>query len=133
MIIPDWLTYTMILSGVTFHLLNGDGVRSSISCLVAGGIFLIPALFGQVGMGDVKWMAGVGAWTSIPFVLLSFAFASVIGLLFIFGILIWKIVVKKRKYKEVRKEPIPYAVTLGGGILAGLLILNVEGIINLSL
>lgn len=126
MIIPDWLTYGMILSGIAFGLTMGPeyAIPSVISCIVGGAIFFIPSLFGQVGMGDVKWMAGVGAWTSVKFVLISFALASIIGFLHITTTLIWKLVVKKRKYREVRKEPIPYAVSLGGGILAGLFVLN---------
>ncbi|MFD1362724.1 prepilin peptidase [Lentibacillus salinarum] len=124
MIIPNWLTVSLILSGIGLSFFNGHVMQAIISCLVSGLIFLIPALFGQVGMGDVKWMAGIGAWTSIQFILISFALASVIGLLHIMIMLIWKVGVKKRKYKEVRKEPIPYGVSLGGGILAGLFIIN---------
>ncbi|MFD1363104.1 A24 family peptidase [Lentibacillus salinarum] len=130
MIIPNWLTYTLILTGIGFYMVNGHLTQAIISCAVAGLIFFIPALFGQVGMGDVKWMAGVGAWTSIPFVLVSFAMASVIGLLHIIIMLIWKVGVKKRKYWEVRKEPIPYGVSLGGGILTGLFVIN-TGVMNL--
>lgn len=129
MIIPDWLTYSMIMTGLGYSLISGDPVQSLISMLFAGVLFFIPALFGQVGMGDVKWMAGIGAWTSIPFVVLSFASASVIGLFYVLGTLIWKLVIKKRKYKEARKEPIPYGVSLGGGIISGLLVVHMGFII----
>src|SRR5699024_4310940 len=121
MIIPDWLTCSLIMTGMAFQLFYGNPLQAVIACLIGGGLFFIPAMFGQVGMGDVKWMAGIGAWTSIYFVILAFAIASIIGLFHVLGVLAWKLVVKKRAYKQVKKEPIPYGVSLGGGILSALL------------
>lgn len=123
MIIPNWLTYTLILSGIGISIINGHIVQSLISCFIAGLIFFIPALFNQVGMGDVKFMAGIGAWTSVTFTVLSFILASFIGFFYILGILFWKLSIKKRRYKDVKKEPVPYGVSLGGGILLALLII----------
>lgn len=130
MIIPNWLTYGLILTGMVLHLLLGHPLNAILSGVVGGFILFIPALFGQVGMGDVKWLAGIGVWTSIPFVVISFALASVVGLLYVLGTLWWKVMMKRRTYREVRKEPIPYGVSLGVGILASLWIANAGWVIH---
>lgn len=120
MIIPNWLTYSLILSGLLYWgVADGwDGATRALTAMALSGlIFFIPAWFNQVGMGDVKLMAGVGAWTSFITALFSFFVASVIGLVMTLGVLFYKVLIKKRAYQEVRREPIPYAPALGGGVL----------------
>ncbi|HEX7064171.1 MAG TPA: prepilin peptidase [Bacillales bacterium] len=132
MIIPDWLTYNLLFSGILYYWIQGDILHSLLSGLVGGMLFLIPALLGQVGMGDVKWFAGIGAWTTISFVLMSFVFATVIGFFHIIGLLFWKRVVQQRKYCEIRNEPVPYAVSLGIGIIVATYVAN-TGMVTLSI
>lgn len=120
MIIPNWLTYSLILSAPLFWTIDSawEGLfHSLLSIVLSGLIFLIPAWFNQVGMGDVKLMAGIGGWTSVKTVLLSFVLASLVGLLITIAVLVYKMAYKKRKYSDVRKEPIPYAPALGIGVL----------------
>lgn len=119
MIIPNWLTYSLIGFGLLYHLAHGwEAFLSSLKIgLIVGLVFFIPSILGQVGMGDVKFMTGMGIWSNLLFVVQAFVLASFIALFQILTLLIWKVIIKKQPYRDVRKKPIPYGVSLGLGIL----------------
>jgi len=62
------LTFPLMVSGLIFHgcLPNGSGILFSIAGLFFGGGLLIAFYaMGGVGAGDVKLLAGLGAWLGI--------------------------------------------------------------------
>ncbi len=63
--VPNWLTYPMILSGWVYSVTNFGwlGLLFSILATIAGLVMLLPLYsVGGMGAGDVKLLAGVGAW-----------------------------------------------------------------------
>jgi prepilin peptidase CpaA len=63
--VPNWLTFPMIISGwvVSGLMFGWVGLAWSIGGSVIGLVLLLPAYaIGGMGAGDVKLLAGVGAW-----------------------------------------------------------------------
>src|SRR5207237_10454661 len=63
--VHNWLTVPLVLSGLIYHGVVGgwsDLTDSALGVLLGFGILLILYLMGGMGAGDVKLMAGVGAW-----------------------------------------------------------------------
>lgn len=63
--IPNALTLPLLLSGLAFFSATQglSGFASSSAGALAGFLFLLPLyLVGGMGAGDIKLMAGVGAW-----------------------------------------------------------------------
>ena len=77
--IHNALTLPLFLSGLLYHGVVGGMEGLGTSAL--GGLFGFSVLFffyllGGMGGGDVKLMAGVGAWLGMPLVVLVFVIAS---------------------------------------------------------
>jgi len=86
--IPNWLTYPAMVVGVCAHMwMNGmAGMVYSLVGLGAGlGLFLILHLSGNIGAGDVKLMAAVGAIMGPYGALLSGLLAIMVGGLYALG------------------------------------------------
>lgn len=66
--VPNWLTFSMILSGWIYWSTNGwsDLGTSVAGAFAAGALLIIPYAIGGMGAGDVKMYAGFGAWM-VPF------------------------------------------------------------------
>lgn len=63
--IPNWLTLPLLPLGLLYHISVGglDGVMASGMGALVGFTLLFPLyLTGGMGAGDVKLMAGLGAW-----------------------------------------------------------------------
>ena len=78
--IPNVLTLPLLLTGLLYHWMVAgvDGLSNSVlGGLFGFGILFIFYLLGGIGGGDVKLMAGVGAWLGMPFVVLVLVVASV--------------------------------------------------------
>jgi prepilin peptidase CpaA len=63
--IHNWLTFSMILTGLLRPLLLGPPHtfwHAALGMLVGAGLPLILFILGAVGGGDVKLLAGIGAW-----------------------------------------------------------------------
>ena len=66
--VPNWITFPMIFSGWAYSVaLSGlpwyEGLAYSLFGTVVGLLLLLPAYaVGGMGAGDVKLMAGIGAW-----------------------------------------------------------------------
>src|SRR5262245_20276027 len=76
------LTVPLLLSGLICHGLVGGAGQLSNSLLgmfVGCGILIPFYLMGGVGGGDVKLMAGVGAWLGGPLTFYVFVVAAVAG------------------------------------------------------
>lgn len=75
--VPNWLTYSMVLAGLLVSVVVGgvSGGLWSLAGAALGLAVLLPLYaVGGMGAGDVKLLAGVGAWVG-PWVLLD-AFVS---------------------------------------------------------
>jgi prepilin peptidase CpaA len=62
------LTFPLLVSGLVYHALSGGApglVGSFLGLALGGGVLLIFYLLGGMGAGDVKFMAGVGAWLGV--------------------------------------------------------------------
>ena len=81
--IPNWLTVTGAVLGLLYHTLAGTQlgfVGSLLGLLVGFSLLLLPFVLGGGGGGDVKLLAGLGAWVGWKLVLVIFAFSACIGL-----------------------------------------------------
>lgn len=86
--IRNWLTLSLAWSGLLCSLLALNGVSPVQSVLgLLAGFALTFVLFaiGALGGGDVKLLAGVGAWMGPANVLAVFLLAAVVGLVIVLG------------------------------------------------
>ena len=86
--VPNWITFPMILSGwvtsALWPLYSGygglEGFLYSLLGTFVGLALLLPAYaIGGMGAGDVKLLAGVGAWVWSRHTLLAFAVSALVG------------------------------------------------------
>lgn len=83
--VPNWLTFPMIALGWVYSFTlstypGWEGLGYSLMGTVVGLAVLLPAYaIGGMGAGDVKLMAGIGAWMWVEVTLLSFAVSAVVG------------------------------------------------------
>jgi prepilin peptidase CpaA len=87
--IRNWLTFSLLFTGIT-HSVIGDGGAISIGSSLAGaGVgFVLPLLLfaiGAMGGGDVKLLAGVGAWIGPMPVFQIFCTAAIVGMIIVLG------------------------------------------------
>jgi prepilin peptidase CpaA len=78
--VPNVVTMPLLASGLLFHSIVGgpDGLQTSVLGVLAGsGILLALFVLGMMGAGDVKLMAGVGAWLGTSLTLYVFIIAAV--------------------------------------------------------
>lgn len=64
----NWLTLPLLASGLVFHtVMSGwTGLGFSLGGVIFGFVVLIACyILGGVGAGDVKFLAGVGAWLGL--------------------------------------------------------------------
>lgn len=101
--VPNWLTFPMIASGWLYSIvafsLEGlpwyEGLGWSLLGTVVGLALLMPAYaIGGMGAGDVKLMAGVGAWMFSTHTFYAFCATTVVGAVLAVGMVLcrkaWK-------------------------------------------
>jgi Flp pilus assembly protein protease CpaA len=91
--IPNALTIPLIVSGLIYHGVAGGWPSLQNSLAGCGFNFLVVlALFliGIMGAGDVKFMAGVGAWLGLPASAYVFLIAALATGAYSVGILVWQ-------------------------------------------
>jgi prepilin peptidase CpaA len=89
--IPNYITVPTAVLGLAYHTLapTGMGPWMSLGGLAIGfGLLFLPWLFGGSGMGDVKLLAGLGAWLGPKWLLVAFALSMVIASALALAILI---------------------------------------------
>lgn len=97
------LTLPLIASGVVYHaMVDGvDGVGVSIAGMFAGlAVLTLPFLMGGMGAGDLKLLAGVGAWVGVPCIIYVFVIAGLLSGAFAIAMLLWE----KRSFSAVLIE-----------------------------
>ncbi len=87
--VPNWITFPMIISGwiysaafaqAHFGISWYEGLGWSFAGTAVGLLTLLPLYsIGGMGAGDVKLMAGIGAWVHVTHTLWAFAWTGVIG------------------------------------------------------
>ena len=103
--VPNWITFPMIISGwiysATLSSYAGwEGLMYSLAGTVVGLALLMPAYaIGGMGAGDVKLLAGVGAWVWGTNTLYAFAVSAIIG-----GIIAVLMVLSRRKWYKHKAQ-----------------------------
>jgi len=80
--VPNWLTFPMILSGLAFNasVQGWGGAQFALLGIVCGLLTLLPLYsIGGMGAGDVKLMAGLGAWLGWEVTFWAFIATVVVG------------------------------------------------------
>jgi len=63
--VPNWITFPMVLCGLLYNVVAGgwEGTQFALIGIGVGLMTLLPLYaIGGMGAGDVKLMAGIGAW-----------------------------------------------------------------------
>jgi Flp pilus assembly protein protease CpaA len=80
--IANWLTVSLLASGLAFHAIAsgwpGLG-RSGAGAMFGFFALIFPWSARQMGAGDVKLMAGVGAWLGLPMTFEVLITAAILG------------------------------------------------------
>lgn len=84
--VPNWITGPMVLTGLLFNLIQGGwgSWNSGLAGALLGMVVGLATLFwlwmlGGMGAGDVKLMAGIGAWVGPALTWEVFMATAVIG------------------------------------------------------
>ncbi len=84
--IRNWLTFSMMLSGLLQTFLPGSQIGTSQAIFgfaIGFGLPLALFILGAIGGGDVKLLAGIGAWVGAVGVFKIFCAEAVIGMLIV--------------------------------------------------
>ncbi len=82
--VPNWLTFHFCAGGLVFAFMRGGSplLLTSLAGALVGLLSLLPLYaIGGMGAGDVKLMAGLGAWVGPWLTLGAFASTAVAGAL----------------------------------------------------
>ena len=80
--VPNWLTFHLVLGGLGYAAWSGGSAAFlwSLGGAAVGLALLLPLYaIGGMGAGDVKLLAGVGAWVGPVLTLWSFVTSAVVG------------------------------------------------------
>ncbi|MDB5329013.1 MAG: peptidase prepilin type [Phycisphaerales bacterium] len=91
--IRNWLTFSLVLTGLaqSFTAVHTVGPAASFLGFGAGfGLTFLLFAMGALGGGDVKLLAGVGAWVGPMPVLAVFCLAAVAGMIIVLAQAVWQ-------------------------------------------
>jgi prepilin peptidase CpaA len=80
--VPNWLTYPMVFAGWAYSVtyFGWEGLMWSLLGTAVGLLLLLPMYaIGGMGAGDVKLLAGVGAWVWATNTFYAFCATTIIG------------------------------------------------------
>ncbi|MDR3638448.1 MAG: A24 family peptidase [Isosphaeraceae bacterium] len=90
--VPNWLTYHLALGGLGFAAWTGGSALLlwALAGLATGLLLLLPLYaIGGMGAGDVKLLAGVGAWVGPVLILWAFVVSTVVGAVMALAMVAW--------------------------------------------
>ncbi len=90
--VPNWLTYHFVIGGLAFAAWSGgtSGLLWALAGSALGLALLLPLYaIGGMGAGDVKLLAGVGAWMGPALTLGAFAATAITGGLMALAMVAW--------------------------------------------
>ncbi len=91
--VPNWITFPMIISGWIYSgcVQGPEGVMWSLLGTIVGLALLMPAYaIGGMGAGDVKLLAGVGAWVGSTTTFYAFCVSAVLGGIIAVGMVLYR-------------------------------------------
>lgn len=91
--VPNWITFPLILSGWLFSYATFGigGLGWSLAGTAVGLGLLLPAYaIGGMGAGDVKLLAGVGAWVWPAVTLYAFCVSALVGGVIAVGMVLYR-------------------------------------------
>jgi prepilin peptidase CpaA len=100
--VPNLITFPMIISGWIYSgvAFGWEGFGYSLLGTVVGLALLMPAYaIGGMGAGDVKLLAGVGAWVWSMVTLYAFCLSAVIG-----GVIALAMVLYRKSWRKHRAQ-----------------------------
>lgn len=80
--VPNWITFPMVLSGLVFCTVTDgwSGLGFGLIGMCVGLLTLLPLYaVGGMGAGDVKLMAGIGAWLGWEITFYAFCVSTIVG------------------------------------------------------
>lgn len=80
--VPNWITFPMVLSGLVYCTVTGgwSGLGFGLVGMCVGLLTLLPLYaVGGMGAGDVKLMAGIGAWLGWEITFYAFCVSTIVG------------------------------------------------------
>ena len=91
--VPNWLTFPLIITGWVYSgvFFGWSGLGSSLLGTVVGLGLLLPLYaIGGMGAGDVKLLAGIGAWVWAPVTFYAFCASTIVGAVIAVGMVLWR-------------------------------------------
>jgi prepilin peptidase CpaA len=91
--VPNWITFPLILGGWVYSTtcFGWEGLGWSLLGTIVGLGLLMPAYaIGGMGAGDVKLLAGVGAWVWATETLYAFCVSAVVGGVIAVAMVLWR-------------------------------------------
>jgi prepilin peptidase CpaA len=91
--VPNWITFPLIISGWIYSTVyfGWEGLGWSLAGTLVGLLLLLPAYaIGGMGAGDVKLLAGVGAWVWATTTLYAFCVSALVGAVIALGMVFWR-------------------------------------------
>jgi prepilin peptidase CpaA len=91
--VPNWITFPLVIGGWVYSgmYFGWEGLCWSLLGTVVGLLLLLPAYaIGGMGAGDVKLLAGVGAWVWSTVTLYAFCVSAIVGGVIAVLMVLWR-------------------------------------------